>query len=79
MSEGWKMVMRTPEEIEEIVVMVRLDLYNRAVPCGAEVIRRLLEDDENVYPVPSTRTIGCILARRCLTHGRTGYYEEDYA
>ena len=78
MSEGWKRSMRTPEEIEEIVVMERLDLHNRAVPCGAEAIRRRLEDDGSIDPVPSTRTIGRILARRCLTYGRTGYYEEDY-
>ena len=79
MIEGWIRTMRTPEEIEEIVVMVRWDLYNSALPCGAEAIRRTLEDDESVHPVPSTRTIGRILARRCLTHCRTGYYEEDYA
>lgn len=79
MREGWKRTVRTPEEIEEIVVMERLDLYNSALPCGAEAIRRRLEDDPSVHPVPSARTIGRILARRCLTHCRTGYYEEDYA
>ncbi len=79
MNEGWKVVMRTPEEIEAIVVMERLDLYNSARPYGAEAIRRRLEDDEDVHPVPSTRTIGRILARRSLTHGRTGWYEGEDA
>lgn len=71
--------MRTAGEIEEIVVMERLDLYNSARPCGAEAIRRRLEESEDVHPVPSTRTIGRILTRRCLTHGRTGWYEGEDA
>ena len=77
MSEGWERVMRTPEEIEEIVVMERLDLYNSALPCGAKAIRQRLEDDESVHPVPSARTIGRILARCHLTHARTGWYEGE--
>jgi putative transposase len=77
MSEVWESVMRTPGEIEK-VVMVRLDLYNRALPCGAKAIRHRLLDDGDVRPVPSVRTIGRILSRQCLTHCRTGYYEEDY-
>lgn len=78
MNEVWEPVMRTREEIERIVVMVRLDLYNSALPCGAKAIRHRLLDDGDVHPVPSVRTIGRILTRQCLTHCRTGYYEEDY-
>ena len=63
-------------EIEEIVVMVRLSLYNYSPHCGAQAIR--VELDRNaVRPLPSITTIKRILSRNCLTHGRTGYYPED--
>jgi hypothetical protein len=64
------------EEIEEIVVMERLHLYNRAIPCGAQAIKNLL-DQEGVRPLPSLSTIKRILSRNCLTCGRTGYYPGD--
>lgn len=65
---------RTPEEIEQIVELVRLSLYNKVVFCGREAIRWELED-MNVQPLPSSRTIGRILRRRELTNKRTGRYE----
>ena len=67
----------SPYEIEQIVVMERLHLYNHGLPCGAKVIRRILES-EGVEPLPSVSTIGRILSRNYLTHNRTGYYPEDY-
>lgn len=67
---------RPLEEIEEIVVMVRLELYNRELPCGLNAIRRRLEHDM-VRPLLSERTIARILARNGLTYGRTGWYEGD--
>ena len=66
----------TPEEIEQIVVMERLRLYNQGLPCGAQAIRRNLIK-EGIEPVPSLSTIGRILSRNYLTHCRTGYYPED--
>ena len=63
-------------EIEEIVVMQRLHLYNRGIPCGAKAIRKLL-DQEGVRPLPSVSTIKRILSRNCLTYGRTGFYPGD--
>jgi transposase InsO family protein len=65
---------RTSAEIEDIVAMVRLSLYNKEVFCGAQAIRWELEDLE-VQPLPSIRTINRILSRRDLTHRRTGRYE----
>jgi transposase InsO family protein len=65
---------RTPAEIEEIVQLVRLALYNQGEFCGAQAIRWRLEDLA-VHPLPSLRTIGRILARHELTHRRTGRYE----
>ncbi len=62
---------RTPEEIEEIVEIFRLELYNRELPCGPKAIRRRLEH-EMIRPLPSERTIARILARKDLAHGRTG-------
>jgi coenzyme F420-reducing hydrogenase gamma subunit len=67
---------RTKHEVEEIVEFIRLDLYNRGVPCGAQVIQQQMEE-LNIKPMPSVRTIGRILARYGLTHGRTGIYPED--
>jgi len=65
---------RTSMEIEEIVKMVRLNLYNKDLFCGAQAILWELED-LGVIPLPSLRTIGRILSRNELTHRRTGKYE----
>ena len=66
-----------PKEIEQIVIIERLHLYNRGIPCGAQVIRQRL-DREGIQPLPFISTIKRILSRNCLTHRRTGYYPEDY-
>ena len=63
-------------EIEQIVVLERLHLYNRGLPCGAKAIRNLLLQ-EGVRPSPSMSTIKRILSRNCLTYGRTGFYPGD--
>jgi hypothetical protein len=61
-------------EIEDIVVFIRLSLYNRGLPCSAKAIRQEMEA-ENVQPLlPSPSTIHRILIRHGLTHGRTGFY-----
>jgi transposase InsO family protein len=65
---------RTPSEIEEIVKMIRLNLYNQNLFCGAQAIQWEMED-LGVKPLPSFRTINRILARNDLTHRRTGRYE----
>jgi len=64
----------TREEIVKLVKMIRLHLYNRGLHCGARVIRKEMEDD-NIQPLPSVSTIGRILSRYGLTHGRTDYYK----
>lgn len=63
---------RTRKEIEEIVKMVRLELYNKGRLCGSKAIKERLEE-EAVNPIPSKSTIGRILSRHGLTNGRTGY------
>jgi len=65
---------RTPKEIEEIVKIVRLNLYNQDLFCGAQAILWELED-LGIKPLPSLRTINRILSRSGLTHRRTGKYE----
>ena len=57
---------RPPEEVEQIVVMARLELWNRAVPCGAPALRRRLDEFYHLKPLPSVRTIGRILVRNGL-------------
>jgi len=65
---------RTPREMEEIVKMVRLSLYNDGAFCGAQAILWEMEE-MGVAPLPSERTVNRILARNALTHKRTGRYE----
>lgn len=67
--------MDTKEQIEEGVRFVRLELYNRDLPCGPKAIRNRLEQNYHVKPLPSERTIARILAASGLTHSRTGIYE----
>ena len=64
----------TKEEIEKLVIMVRLELYNAAVPCGPQAIRDRMERMYHAEPLPSARTIARILARNGLTQRRTGWY-----
>ena len=65
---------RSSQEIEAIVTLVRLSLYNRGVFYGAQAIRWELEE-LGVTPLPSLRTINRLLARHELTRRRTGRYE----
>ena len=54
--------------------MIRLNLYNRDLFCGAQAIRWEMED-LNIIPLPSIPTINRILSRHGLTHRRTGNYQ----
>lgn len=72
-TNPFNIIQRTPEEMEQIVIMIRLDLYNQDLPCGAKAIRKQLEDDCE-RPLPSLSTINRILHRNSLTHRRTGHY-----
>ena len=63
----------TRAEIEQIVIMERLYLYNRGIPCGAQAIHKKLQQEE-IRPLPSLSTIKRILSRHGLTHRRTGHY-----
>jgi transposase InsO family protein len=64
----------TSAEIEEIVKMIRLNLYNQDLFYGAQAICWEMEE-LGVKPLPSIRTINRILSRNDLTHRRTGKYE----
>jgi putative transposase len=66
--------LHTPAEVEEIVKMLRLNLYNQDLFCGAQAIHWEMEE-LGVKPLPSIRTINRILSRNDLTHRRTGKYE----
>jgi hypothetical protein len=60
-------------EVEQIIVMLRLHLYNRTAPCGPNAIRRRLAQ-LGLQPPPSESTIKRILSKNGLTHARTGFY-----
>ena len=64
----------TPAEMVEIVKMVRLNLYNQDLFCGAQDIHWEMEE-LGVALLPSIRNINRILSRHSLTHRRTGKYE----
>ena len=67
----------TKQQIEEMVVFVRLHLYNTPAPCGPKAIREAMDTLYHVQPLPSERSIARILARNGLTYGRTGWYEGE--
>lgn len=69
-------ISRSKEEIEEIVTMIRLNLYNHGLHCGPKEIRKKMNEYDEEQ-LPSERTISRILRRQGLTHQRTGYYSED--
>jgi hypothetical protein len=60
-------------EIEQIIVLERLHLYNLGCPCGPLTIQHQLLL-QNVHPLPSLSTIKRTLNRHGLTHRRTGLY-----
>lgn len=62
-----------PADVVAAVRLVRLELYNQGLLCGAQNIRWHLEE-LGITPLPSVRTINRILAREGLTHRRTGRY-----
>ena len=62
------------ENIVEAVKLVRLNLYNHGLFCGAQAIEWELRE-QGIEPVPSLRSINRILSREELTHRRTGSYE----
>lgn len=61
---------RPPHEVEQIVVIARLQLRNRSAPCGAWALHRRLNEFYHLKPLPSVRTIGRILARNGLIERR---------
>lgn len=66
-------VQYSQKEIRELIIITRLSLYNRAIPCGAKAIRRELENFD-VKPLPSLTRINRTLTQFGLTHRRTGFY-----
>lgn len=74
---AWRRQPWSSEEIEQVVVMERLDRHNQGLPCGPTVLRQRLRDHYGVRPLPSLGWIGQVLNRHGLTHGRTGRYKGE--
>ena len=66
------------EECDDIIEIVRLELYNQEAPCGPRPIRERMEE-LGVTPLPSERSIARVLKIRGLTHRRTGIYPGEEA
>lgn len=67
-------ILRSRIEIEKIVVLIRLCLYNKGLSYGAKAILKKM-DEYWVFPLPSISTINRILHKNGLTHRRTGHYD----
>lgn len=67
----------TAQDLEAVIVLERLSLYNRGEPCGAVALRRQLQY-KGLIQLPSVSTINRILSKNYLTNRRTGYYPGDY-
>jgi putative transposase len=65
----------TKDQIEQAVIFMRLELYNRDLPCGPKAVRQRLEAFYHAKRLPPETTIARILSRNGLTHSRTGLYE----
>jgi len=63
-----------PDKVVEAVKLVRLELHNQGLFCGAQAIAWELED-LGLTPLPSPRTINRVLKREGLTQRRPGRYE----
>jgi putative transposase len=66
---------RSKTELEEIITMIRLNLYNHGLYYGPREIRKVMIV-YNLRPLLSERSISCVLVRKGLTHKRTGWYPE---
>jgi len=69
--------LRPSKEVEPIVILLRLELYNQGVPSGPKALRQRLDEHFVLRPLPSERTIARILTRNGLTSGRTGWYKGE--
>ena len=65
-SENHEGNFRKALQLEAVVKLERLDLYNQEKPFGAKAVRRHLEGI-GIKNLPSERTIGRILEKQGLT------------
>ena len=65
------------DDLEQIVIMIRLELYNRGVACGSKAIRTQMGESYGIRPLPSQRVIARMLAANELTHGQIGWCDGD--
>ncbi len=63
----------SPDELKELIILTRFSLYNRNARCGARAIRTELRSLD-IRPLPSLSFIGRVLRMNGLTYRRTGFY-----
>ena len=64
----------TPAEIEPSVIIERLHLYNRALLCRAQAIRKKKQENIRPLPLSSLCIIKRVLDHHALTYACTGHY-----
>jgi len=70
----YNIIPRTAEKMQEIVIIIRVHLYNRGLPRGAKAIRQQLQNACETTR-PSLNMINRILRHNALTHAPTGHYQ----
>ena len=58
-EENARAGVRSKEEVEEIVIMERLHLYNHGQPCGPKALHQRLDQHYSLKPLPSERNFRC--------------------
>jgi hypothetical protein len=66
----------TREEMETVIKLERLELYNHVKPCGAKAPWRHLLG-LGILNLPSIRTIGRIMDKQGLINESAGQYSRD--
>lgn len=64
----------SPGELEQFAVMVHRELFSAGEPCGATAVRRRLEAEYHVQPLPSVSTFQRILEANCMTDAWIDFY-----
>ena len=67
----------TREQMESVIKLERLELYNHEKPCGAKTLWLHLQSLE-IRNLPSISTIGRMMGKQGLINESASYYSREY-
>ena len=73
-EERARTLLLSPGELEQYAVMIFRELMAAGVPCGATAVRRRLQREYNIQPLPSVSTFRRILEANCMTDAWADVY-----